>query len=257
MHVAADAEQAPADRKGELVGLGGLAGRHVEGVAAADGQVHVHVDRQRVHRLRVLVLRGPEHGKLEEDAVEILPGVIVPGDVHPQLHARLHRHADGLGHADLGVGLRPGAHQPLGGRVEQLPPAEVDHDEMVHDVPGHRLAPGVDQIDAVAAEPAVHRPGEVLDRRIVRHAVVHHVVARHRRHVWKVVRAGRDCQLVSGRVDGHRDGGRRMRPNRTRQHRGEENRTPQHHASLRDRVVVIRATLRPRQTAVGPRNFLM
>ena len=74
---------------------------------------------------------------------------------------------------------------------------------------GHRLALGVDQVHPEAAEPAVDRPLEVLDRRVVRHAEVHHRVVVHRRHVRQVVRAGRDRELVLRRV--HRDADRRGR----------------------------------------------
>jgi hypothetical protein len=96
------------------------------------------------------------------------------------------------------VSLAAGAGDPLDRGVEQLPPVEVDHDHVVHDPPVQDGTVLVHQLVLEAAEPAVHRPREALERGVGAH--VHHGVV-HRRHVRQLPRAGGDDDLVAGGID--------------------------------------------------------
>jgi hypothetical protein len=102
----------------------------------------------------------------------------------------------------------------------------------MHDVAGHRLAVGIHEFDPEPSEPALDGPREVLDRRVVRHAQIHHRVLIHGRPVGEVERAGLDQELVPGRVDRDGDDGVTDRSGPQESRSGEQ-RAPHQHVMLR------------------------
>ena len=201
VEVPAVAEQAAVHRHGELPTLLAFPGRHIELVAGAHGEVHVHVQGQGIGGPRIQILRTVGQLDLDPDPVQILAGVVLPGHVHPHPQAGRHRNADGRRDHHV-VGLASGAEDPLDGRVEQLAAVEVDTDQVVDHPPVHRPAVGVFDLDPVAPQPAVDRPGEPDQRGLVALHHLHVGVLHSGGHRGDVERTGRDGHLVPRGVDG-------------------------------------------------------
>src|SRR2546422_3013039 len=194
-------QQMPGERGAELVADLEMARGDVEAVLLGVRlDVHVHVGGEDVD------WPGPEarvchiQDYAPVDGGDLGPRVVVPGRVHAQVLTGLHGHTDGARDAYIaGVALLGDTQQALERRVDELAAREVHHDQVMHQAVRQLMAVIVEQVDAEALEPAVHRKRELLhwDGRHV-----HHHPGHFRAHGHAVGTAG-DQDAAVRRVDLH------------------------------------------------------